>query len=145
MKKFLVIFLLISLSLTACKKQDKCYELYGTWKVYAVPTDMLGNPRAIDFDYVTFFNSDQYTVYHTDTIIQGGTFSFLRISPPDIIGNVTVNYCLKLNESFNIHPHRNLYYYSQFFIIFNGNDSLTLSNGISYSGPDNDCFRFVRK
>ena len=145
MKKFLVIIFVISLSLTACKKQDKCYELYGTWKVYEVPTDILGNPRLLDFDFVTFLSSDQYSVSHTDTIIQGGTFSFSRISPPDIFGDATINYTLRLKESFNIHPNKNLYNDSGLFIIFNGKDSLSLAISISYSGPNNDWFRFVRK
>jgi hypothetical protein len=145
MKRFLSIFLLIFLITTACKKEDKCYELYGTWKVYDVPTDILGNPGLLDFDFVTFLSSDQYSVYHADTIIQGGTFSFSRISPPDIFGDVTINYTLKLKESFNIHPNKNLYNETGLFIIFNGKDSLSLAISVAYSGPNNDWFRFVRK
>jgi hypothetical protein len=144
MEKNLVSLLLIFFLMGACKKQDNCYELFGTWQVYAVPTDMLGNPRPIDFDSVTFFDSDQYSVYHVDTVIQAGTFSFSKIYPPEIFNNLTINYGLKLKESFNIHPHGNLYY-PNFFIILNGADSLSLAYNISFSGPNNDWFRFVKK
>ena len=51
MKKYLVIILLIFINITACKKEDNYFELYGTWKVYAVPADILGNPQLIDFDF----------------------------------------------------------------------------------------------
>ena len=146
MKKFLVIILLVYLNITACKKEDTFFELYGTWKVYDVPTDILGNPRLIDFDFVTFFNSNQYSVFHADTTIQSGTFSLIKISPLELSGYETINYMINLKESFNLHPHENLYNYGVgFFVVFNGKDSLSLATGISYSGTNDDWFRFIRK
>ena len=146
MKKYLVIILLIFINITACKKEDNYFELYGTWKVYAVPTDILGNPQLIDFDFVTFSNSTQYSVFHADTTIQSGTFSLTKISPLEISGYETINYTINLKEAFNIHPQKNLYNYGAgFFVVFNEKDSLSLATNISTSGPNNDWFRFIRK
>lgn len=145
MKKFLVLILLVCLNITACKKEDIVIELYGTWKVYDVPTDILGNPRVIDFDFVTFFSSNQYSVFHADTTIQSGTFSLTRISPLEISGYETINYIINLKESFNLHPHENLYNYGVgFYVVLNGQDSLSLATSLSTSGT-NEWFRFIRK
>ncbi len=146
MKKFLVLILLVCLNITACKKEDIVVELYGTWKVYDVPADILGNPRVIDFDFVTFLSSNQYSVFHADTTIQSGTFSLTKISPLEISGYETINYMINLKESFNLHPHENLYNYGVgFYVVFNGQDSLSLATSISISGLNNDWFRFRRK
>lgn len=145
MKKFLVLILLVCLNITACKKEDIVIELYGTWKVYDVPTDILGNPRVIDFDFVTFFSSNQYSVFHADTTIQSGTFSLTKISPWEISGYETINYIINLKESFNLHPHENLYNYGVgFYVVLNGQDSLSLATSLSTSGT-NEWFRFIRK
>jgi len=145
MKKFLVLILLVCLNITACKKEDIVIELYGTWKVYDVPADILGNPRVIDFDFVTFFSSNQYSVFHADTTIQSGTFSLTKISPWEISGYETINYIINLKESFNLHPHENLYNYGVgFYVVLNGQDSLSLATSLSTSGT-NEWFRFIRK
>ena len=146
MKKTLIIILLVYINIIACKKEDEYLELYGTWRVYAVPTDILGNPRLIDFDFVTFLSPKEYSVFHGDTTIQSGTFSLTKVPPIELPGYKTSNYTIELKESFNLHPHKNLYNYGAGFrVVFKGNDTLSLASSISISGPNNDWFRFIRK
>jgi len=146
MKRVPVLILLVCLNISACKKEDIDIKLYGTWKVYDVPTDILGNPRVVDFDFVTFLSSNHYSVFHADTTIQSGTYSLTKISPLEISGYETINYTINLEESFNLHPHGNLYNYGVgFYVVFNGQDSLSLATSISTSGLNNGWFSFVRK
>jgi hypothetical protein len=132
---FLAIFIL------GCEKQQMENQLHGNWKIYAVSGTIMGWSSIRDFDLVSFNNSDKYSVYFNDLVIQGGSFKVEKQEPKKY-GKVNIEYLLILNESFDDHPYANFYPEMPMDIIFFGNDTLTLSQTNCSDGFN---YHFVRE
>ena len=126
MKKIGLAIVLMILLILGCEKQEMYNQLHGNWRIYAVSGSIMGWQTIRDFDAVSFNNSNKYSVYFNDTVIQGGSYRIEKQEPKKY-GTINVEFLLKLSESFDNHPYANFYPEFPFDIIFYGNDTLTLS------------------
>jgi hypothetical protein len=134
-------FLIIA---TGCEKQEmynQIQEIQGYWKIIGISGGITGGQSIQDFDVVSFDTSDKYSVYFNDLIIQGGSYKIEEQEPIEY-GNTKIEFLLTLNESFNNHPDANFCTDWPMYVIFFGNDTLTLSQAGIMDGFN---YHFVRK
>jgi hypothetical protein len=141
MKSLARLIILLTIFILGCEKQEMENRLHGNWKIYAVSGTIMGWSSIRDFDIVSFNNSDKYSVFFNDTVIQGGSFKVEKQEPKQY-GKINVEFLLILNESFDNHPYANFYPEKPMDIIFYGNDSLTLSQTHVSDGFN---YHFVRE
>jgi hypothetical protein len=141
MKKTVVLISLFAIITISCEKQETSHQLHGYWKIRGISGSIMGSAPIIDFDEVHFGNSEKYSVFFNGTEIQGGSYKIQK-EDPDKWPLSEVKFQLILHESFNNNLNANFYTFAPFAIIFNGNDTLTLSQTDLYDGYN---YHFVRK
>jgi len=141
MRKLVFLFTLLTTITIGCEKADVYHRLQGSWRIIGISGTYFGFESIRDFDKIYFNNSDKYYVSFDGSEIQGGSYEIEKLDN-DKYSRSEVEFRLILHESFNNHPYANFYSYVPFDIMFNGNDTLTLSQADIFDGYN---YHFVRK